>query len=340
MGNQNLTDNNTNSPDHTGGSPKAPMAAPAKGNPGDDQRKPLKDLFLGSGAILIATIFWGVNIPVVKALVPDWMSANSITVCRLLGGAILFWIASIFIKNEKIDKSDWWRLIVGGAIGLFCFIFLLNASMNYANPIDVSIIMTLPPAFVILIGVIFQGRRPSVVEYIGVAVAFAGAVVVILAGGSGNKGSDNLLGDLIALASTICYSVYLVITEKPSHKYRPVSMLRWTFLFASLPALFLLGSFNHLGILHAANAIPWVEIGFIVLGPSFLAYFFLSGALKRIGSELVSLYQYLLPVFATIAAVLMGLDKLHWIQILAMVIIVCGMAMTNIGKRRRAKKGK
>lgn len=340
MGNPNLADNTTNSPESVRTNPKTAMTVPPRGISGSGQRKPLKDFLLGSGAILVATIFWGVNIPVVKALVPDWMSANSITVCRLIGGAVLFWIASIFIKNDKIDRADWWRIIVGGAVGLFCFIFLLNASMNYANPIDVSIIMTLPPAFVILIGVIFQGRRPSAVEYIGVAVAFAGAVIVILAGGSGKKGSDNLLGDLIALASTICYSVYLVITEKPSHKYHPVSMLRWTFLFASLPSLFLLGSFSHLGLLHAANAVPWVEIGFIVLGPSFLAYFFLSGALKRIGSELVSLYQYLLPVFATIAAVLMGLDKLHWIQILAMAIIVCGMVMTNVGKRRRVKKGK
>lgn len=292
----------------------------------------------GSLAILIATIFWGVNIPVVKALVPDIMSANSITVCRLVGGAALFWLASVFVKTQKIDRPDWWRLIVGGAVGLFCFIWLLNLSMKYANPIDVSIIMTLPPAFVILIGVIFQGRRPSLIEYLGVVAAFAGAVVVIVGQGSGAKGSDNLLGELIAVASTLCYSVYLVITEGPSHKYSPVSMLRWTFLFASVPALFLLGSFRDNTILHSATATPWIEIGFIVLCPSFLAYFLLSGALKRIGSELVSLYQYLLPVFATIAAVLMGLDKLKAIQVAAMGIIIVGMVLTNIGKRRRVRK--
>lgn len=292
----------------------------------------------GSLFILIATIFWGVNIPVVKALVPHWMTANAITVCRLLGGAALFWIASIFTKTQKIASDDWWRLIVGGGIGLFCFIWLLNMSMKYANPIDVSIIMTLPPAFVILIGVIFQHNRPSAEEYLGVVISFIGAVVVIVCGKSGAKGSDNLLGDLIAVASTICYSVYLVITEKPSHTYRPVNMLRWTFLFASVPALLLLPSFKGMGIFETTTAVPWIEIGFIVLCPSFAAYFLLSGALKRIGSELVSLYQYLLPVFATIAAVLMGLDKLHWIQVAAMAIIIAGMVLTNIGKRKRSQK--
>ncbi|MDE6342797.1 MAG: DMT family transporter, partial [Muribaculaceae bacterium] len=293
---------------------------------------------LGSAFILIATIFWAVNIPVVKALIPNYMTADSITACRLIGGAALFWIASLFVKNDRIARQDWWRLITGGAIGLFAFIYLLNLSMKYANPIDVSIIMTLPPAFVILIGVIFQHRRPGAMEYLGIAIGFIGAFVVIVSGkGSGTRGSNELLGDLIALASTLCYSFYLVITERPSHTYHPVSMLRWTFLFGSVPALFLLGSFDNIGILHTADCIPWIEIGFIVLGPSFLAYFFLSGALKRIGSELVSLYQYLLPVFATIASVLMGLGHVKWMQVLAMLLIVAGMALTNIGKRRRTR---
>lgn len=302
------------------------------------QRPTAGAFILGSTFILIATIFWGVNIPVVKALIPKFMTADSITVCRLIGGAALFWIASIFVKTEKIARQDWWRLIVGGAVGLFAFIYLLNLSMKYADPIDVSIIMTLPPAFVILIGVIFQHRRPGALEYVGLAIGFIGAFVVIVYGkGSDAKGSDELLGDLIALASTLCYSLYLVITERPSHTYHPVSMLRWTFLFASVPALFLLGSFSNIGLFNTSSAIPWVEIGFIILGPSFLAYFFLSGALKRIGSELVSLYQYLLPVFATIAAVLMGLGHVKWIQVIAMLLIIAGMALTNVGKRRRTK---
>ena len=301
-------------------------------------KAPGSGFLLGSLCMLLATIFWGVNIPVVKALVPEWMSANAVTAVRIIGACLLFWISSIFVKTTKIDRQDWWRLIVGGAVGLFAFIFLLNFSLKYANPIDVSIIMTLPPVFVILIGVIFQGRRPSMIEYIGVGVAFIGALIVILCGKSGAKGSDNLLGDIIALASTVCYSVYLVITEKPSHTYRPVTMLRWTFLFASVPAVFLIPSLLDMPIVHTTETSAWVEASFILLCPSFLAYFLLSKALKGIGSELVSLFQYLLPVFATIASVLMGLDKLHWIQVLAMAIIIGGMALTNIGKRRRQKR--
>lgn len=290
---------------------------------------------LGNGCILLAAIFWGLNVSVTKALIPDWMTANGISVVRMIGGCILFWIASLFVKTEKIARHDWLKIVVGGLIGLFGFITLFVTSLRYGNPIDISIIMTIPPVFVVLIGVIFQHQRPSLIEYLGIIISFVGAAIVILDNNGGEAGSDNMKGDILAVLSTICYALYLVILEKPSKTYKPLSLLRWVFLFAAIPALFLVPGMQEMPIVHTAEAIPWVEIVFILICPTFLAYFLVQPAIKSIGSELVSLYQYLVPVFATISAVIMGIDHLKWMQVVAMAVIIGGMVLTNIGKKRR-----
>lgn len=290
---------------------------------------------LGNGCILLAAIFWGLNVSVTKALIPDWMTANGISVVRMIGGCILFWIASLFVKTEKIARQDWLKIVVGGLIGLFGFITLFVTSLRYGNPIDISIIMTIPPVFVVLIGVIFQHQRPSLIEYLGIIISFVGAAIVILDNSGGEAGSDNMIGDILAVLSTICYALYLVILEKPSKTYKPLSLLRWVFLFAAIPALFLVPGMQEMPIVHTAETIPWVEIVFILICPTFLAYFLVQPAIKSIGSELVSLYQYLVPVFATISAVIMGIDHLKWMQVVAMAVIIGGMVLTNIGKKRR-----
>lgn len=290
---------------------------------------------LGNICILVSAIFWGLNVPVTKVLIPDWMTGSGITAVRLVGGCILFWLVSLFMKCTKIDRGDWLKIIFGGTIGLFGFIYLFISSLRFGNPIDISIIMTLPPMFVILMGVAFEHQRPSWIEYAGVLVSFAGAIIVILDGSSGEAGSNNMLGDLLAVASTVCYAFYLVILQKPTPKYRPVNLLRWVFLFAAIPAIFLIPGMQHEPIVHTTEAIPWLEIGFILLCPTFLAYFLVQPAIKNIGSELVSIYQYLVPVFATIASVLMGIDHLRTMQIVAMAIIIVGMILTNIGKKKR-----
>lgn len=298
-----------------------------------------KGFLIGNLCILIAVIFWGVNVSVTKALIPEWMTAYGIIIVRLVGGAILMWLTSIFMKCAKIQKQDWLKLILGGAIGLFLFIFLFILSLKYGNPIDISIIMTLPPIFVILMGVIFLKQRPYWLEYVGVVISFIGAAIVILDGGGhtdhGYTAKGNLIGDILAIVSTICYAFYLVILEGPTKTYKPITMLRWVFLFSAIPALVLIPFATHEPIFHTDKAVPWIEIAFILFCVTFIAYFLVEPAIKYIGSELVSIYQYLLPVFATISAVLMGLAKLHWLQVLAMGIIVVGMVCTNIGKKHR-----
>ena len=68
-----------------------------------DISKPSKGAFLvGNGCILLASIFWGVNVSVTKALIPDWMTADGITAVRLIGGCILLWVVSLFLKCGKI----------------------------------------------------------------------------------------------------------------------------------------------------------------------------------------------------------------------------------------------
>lgn len=293
----------------------------------------------GNLLILIATIFFAVNIPVVKLLNPEWLSSNDITIFRLGGGCILFWIASLFVHPDKIDRKDFPRILIGGGIGLFLFIYLFNLSLRYANPIDVSIIMTLPPVFVILINLLFRHYRPGGLEIVGVLLGLAGAVIVILGAHSSGKASDALVGNLLALASALCYAIYLVVLEKPTHKYRPISLLRWIFLAAFIPCIFFVGSMPQAPMFH--GGMHWGAIGliaFVVFCPTFLSYLMVNPAIKLIGSELVSLYQYLLPVFATIATVLMGLAHLHWMQVIAMVVIIAGMALTNLAKRKASSQ--
>lgn len=297
-----------------------------------------KDLF-GNGCILAATIFWGVNYPFTKALAPSWMPANAISATRLVGGAMLFWLASLFLKTEELDRKSLLRSFFGGLALAGCLI-LFVLSLNYGSAIDISIIMTLPPVFVLLIEAIFLRRHPSLLEYGGVLLSFIGAAMVILTGSSSSgAASDYLLGDFLAIISSTCFAIYLVVLAKPSKIYKPISLLRWVFLFGSLPALFLVPSFFESRLVHSTNAIPWLELAFILLGPTFLAYLLTQPAMRTIGAVLVALYQYLTPVVAALAAMAMGIDKPRWSQGAAMLIIITGMLLTNFGRdKAQAKK--
>lgn len=294
----------------------------------------------GNLFIFIATLFFGINIPVVKFLIPSWLSAMDVTVFRIMGACVLMWLASAFMHTDRIDRHDWLRVVLGGVVGLFSFITIFNLSLRYGDPIDISIIMTLPPLFIFLYNRLFRHVHSGAMEYIGVALGLAGAfIVIVMQSDMHGGGSNRLLGDLLAVASALCYSFYLVVLEGPARKYRPVSLLRWVFLFAAIPTLFLMPGLTHAPLLHPAapTAEAWGMLTFVIVCPSFLAYFLLSPATRLIGSDLVSIYQYLVPVIATIGSVVLHLATLRTVQIIAMVVIIVGMALSEAGKRRRTR---
>ena len=293
----------------------------------------------GNLFILIATIFFGVNLPVVKVLIPHWMTSMDVSAFRMFGGCALMWLTSLFLHNDKIQKQHWRDIILGGAVGLFSFIFLFNLSIRLSNPIDVSIIMTLPPAFVVLINMLFKGNRPSRLEIYGLIISFIGAFIVIaLQHGVSRHDTMALLGDLLALLSSLCYAFYLVVLEVPMKTYKPVSMLRWVYLVASIPSVFLIPGLCHAPIWHTAQTEPWLLIGFVVLCPTFLSYFLMAPAMKLLSSELVSIYQYLVPVVASVTSVILKVADINWIQVVAMIVIVGGMVLSNVGKFHRDKR--
>ena len=291
----------------------------------------------GHLAIFISVIFFGFNIPVLKELMPKWKDGYDATLFRIGGATVLFWITSIFIKSKPIDKSDRLTIFLSGMVGLFLFIFLFNLSLQYGSPVDISIIMTTPPVMVVLLSALFYKTKLSFWKLFGLIISISGAVMLILIGGTQGGKDRSMTGNLLAALSAVCYSFYILSMKNCSEKYHPVTLLKWVFLSACVGAI-------PFGLVHIFKApiilnpepLPWLMIAFIIIFPTFISYLLIPPAIKLIGHELVSMYQYLIPVIATATAIALKISKLYWDQPVAVAIIFLGVFISSraVGKER------
>ena len=65
-----------------------------------------KDKWHGHIAIFVANILFGINIPIAKTLMPEWIDPVGLTFLRTSFGALAFWAVSLFTLNEKVGKKD------------------------------------------------------------------------------------------------------------------------------------------------------------------------------------------------------------------------------------------
>lgn len=257
---------------------------------------------------------------------------------RAIGASALFWLLSLFTPREKIEKGDMWRIALASFLGLFLTQVSFLFGITMVTPIDSSILGTLGPVFTMFFAYFFVGEPITSKKAGGVAIALAGVIFLIFnTVHSGSTSASSWLGVVLLLVNSLTFSMYLGIFRPLISKYSVVTFMKWAFLYSLLMSL----PFSVKGMLtmdYAAipMAVRW-EIGYLIVFATFIAYYLIPYGQKFIRPTLVSMYNYLSPIIATIVSIWAGLDQLSWQKLLAAAAIVGGVVL--VSKSRSAQTG-
>ena len=289
----------------------------------------------GHIAMGAAAIIWGLMSPVSKLVMqPGEVSSASLATFRLLGAAILFWLASAFVPGETIARKD--RLTLFYA-SLFGIIFNQMAFTGFTSPADAAIITTITPVLTMILAAFVLREMITGKKIIGVCASAIGAILLV--SGSGGRaaalpGDNNLLGDILCLASQCSVAVYFVFFKNLIGRYSPVTLMKWMFTYAAIACL----PFTFRDVVSIRySALPlqtWLGIAYVVAFATFVSYICLSFAQQRLKPTAVSMYNYCQPVIASSVAVLWGMDHFGWMKTLSVLLVFTGVLLvTRTGKK-------
>ena len=214
-------------------------------------------------------------------------------------------------------------------------LFILGLSMT--SPIDATIIATLAPMMVMLISAAVLKEPITTKKALGVAIGASGALLIILAEAAKQDAqhTSSWMGNILIFCSATSYATYLVVTKPISQKYSPITLLKWMFLFAMLMVLPF--TFHEiwnakLWITHDSSA-SW-RLMYVLLMGTFVAYLLIPVALKRIRPTTVGSYNYLQPLIASFAAIVVGQDVMTWEKPVAAALVFAGVYLVTTSKSR------
>ena len=153
--------------------------------------------YKGHLALLGAAIMWGLMSPIGKTALENGISGLSLATFRMTGGAICFWIASIFAPKEQVKPHDLMMLFFAGLLGIVlnqgCFTF----GLSLTSPIDASIVTTTAPIATMIVAAIYLKEPVTGKKVIGIFLGSIGALTLILSSqGSTDGKGGSIPGDL------------------------------------------------------------------------------------------------------------------------------------------------
>jgi drug/metabolite transporter (DMT)-like permease len=258
------------------------------------------------------------------------LSAFELGLVRFTLAAALY---AVMLRRKRVHVAaeDLWGMLLLGilAVPLNQGLFMLGLART--TPGHAALLYALTPVFIFLAARRKLRERASVGKVLGIGLAFAGVLVVLLSRGLmavRGEGSP-LLGDLMILAGVAAWAIYAVWGKPYAERYGAITFTGWSLLFGSL-AYLPLGLVASRGSHFVELSVTgWMSVGYLVVFTSVLSYVIFYWALARAEASRVAVWANLPPVLTAILAWLVYGERLTPSFLAGSAMVLAGVFLTQ-----------
>ena len=267
---------------------------------------------------------------VVAQLLPNFTSA---TLRFAVASVILVTLA--YAREDGLPRLDRRRLgamLALALTGAFAFNAFFFASLQRIPAGIGALIQALNPVGIAVGASLVYGDRLTRRRWLGIALALAGAAVVVGEPADppvGTTAAERYLGEALMLGSVVSWIAYTLIGRSVLVRTSSLGATTWAALFGTL----LLGAcalFEHPWT--ALTALPlkgWLAIGYLGAFGTVLAFLWYNQGVQRLGPTRAAVFTNLVPVFGVaIAALILG-EPILASMVVGGLMVIAGVALTN-----------
>ncbi len=250
------------------------------------------------------------------------------------------WTIALFVLlpfTWKQTLNDWpkikqhWKIIfLLGLFGIASFNTLLYTAAHSTTAINIALTQSVMPVIIVLISFILFRDRIAFVQVFAIALCTLGAGYIVIHGDWQRLLQLKFVsGDLIMLLAVALYALYSVLLRKRPD-IKPMSFLTTTFAVGVLILLpFYLWERQVSAPLELTQPVV-ISLLYVAFCPSILAYLFWNQGIHEIGANHAGLYINLIPLFASLLAVLFLGEHFQAYHMVGIVLITIGLLLFNL----------
>ncbi|WP_249066880.1 EamA family transporter [Halalkalibaculum roseum] len=285
--------------------------------------------------VVIGASLWGIIGIFIHELSNAGFTSLQIVTLRVVSAAIML-VSYLLISDAQLLKINMKDTPVFAGTGIMSIVFFNWCYFTAIQEVSLSIAVMLlytGPAFVILLSRIFFKEYFNYPKIIALLFTAVGCMLVIQLFPLSNK-TISFYGVLVGLGSGFGYALYSIFGKVALRKHPPITIITYTFVFASLALLPTSGLTLDSTLLFSPNIL--ITILGLGLFPTVLAYLLYTIGLSMIESGKASITATMEPVIATALGVFMFNEVLTGFQIVGIFLIISAVIILQIkGKKRK-----
>jgi drug/metabolite transporter (DMT)-like permease len=249
------------------------------------------------GAIGVTLVLWASAFVAIRHLGRE-VPPGALSLGRLLIAAVALAFVVFRRRPTWPAPRDWPLLLLCGVAWFGVYNLALNEAERRIDAGTAALIVQIGPIIVALLATVFLAEAMSRWLLIGMAVGFAG--VVVIARGFSTGDSGDLVGVWLAVLAAVTYAVG-VLAQKPLLGRLPGPEVTW--LASIIGAVVCLPwSGELLTVVGESDASTLLWIGYLGIFPTAIAFSTWAWVLARSDAGTLTLTTFLVPFIATLIA--------------------------------------
>lgn len=222
---------------------------------------PPKQLATGLILATLGAIAFSGKAIIVKLAYRHGVDAVTLVMYRMLFALPVFVVMAWWSSRGKpaLTRHDWWHVVGLGFTGYYLASMLDFVGLAYISASLERLILYLYPTLVLLLGLVLYQRRISRRQALGMAISYAG-VMLVFGHEIRLQGSDAALGAVLVFLSAVCYAVYLNFSGEIVQR---LGSLRLVGLTSTVACVLCIGQFVVLRPMEATLVAPeviWLSV--------------------------------------------------------------------------------
>jgi drug/metabolite transporter (DMT)-like permease len=287
----------------------------------------------GFGWLGITAFAWGLNWPVMKALMADWPPYTVRIFAALAAVAMLLLIAMIQRDRLLPRRGQWGRLFLFGTLNVGGWSVVAPLSLFWLDAAEAAIIAYTMPVWATVLAWPVLGERPTLPRVGGLVLGLSG-VTLLMAGTVSDSGLDALWAKLPGVAAilgtALMFATGAVLTKRFPVQMPPVPMVAWQIVFGTLPVWVIAFSFETLD-LSRVTPTGWFCLFYLGLIAQCVAYLAWFRALRTLPAGLAAIGNLMVPVIGVLSSGLLLGEPLGWRHAAALAMTLGGVVLAARG---------
>ncbi len=276
---------------------------------------------------------WGGNAVFGRMAVGE-ISPMALVTARWLGVSVL-----LVLFAHRHLRRDWpalrphlFLVTSLGVLGFTAFNALFYVAAHYTTAVNIGILQGSIPMFILVGAFAAYRTRVTRLQVAGVALTMTGVVIVGSGGSLARLAALAVnFGDVLMIGACLLYAGYTVALRKrpPVSALGLFAVMAFAAFMASLPLVVAEISF---GLFQWPTAKGMIIVTLVTLFPSFLAQIFFIQGVTLIGPGRAGVFVNLVPVFASILAVVLLDEPFEVFHAIALGLVLGGIWLSERGK--------